>query len=332
MPRILNVLLVLLTLWASVAAAQSGAARTGTGERSLAEWLARVQDASRHKTFIGNFVVSSPSGALSSARIWHVCDGQQQIERVEALTGAPRSTFRRNDEVVTFLPESRVVRIERHDFVGLFSGQVVSTGSVIGQLYAARQTGVERVAGFDADVVLLQPRDALRYGYRLWSEKKTGLVLKLQTLAQDGQVLEQVAFSELQLDALVSKEKLVQMMSRTEGWRVERSDMVKTGADAEGWALKRPVPGFEAVSAYRRPGVDAAGRDAIVQWVFSDGLASVSLFFQPADRFAGHQEGHAAEGATHTLRQRLKDAWLTAVGEVPLETLQAFAAALERAR
>lgn len=331
MRRILNALLMLLMLWMGAAAAQHGATRVGVGsERSLNEWLARVQDASRRRTFIGNFVVSSPSGALSSARIWHVCDGQEQIERVEALTGVPRSTFRRNDEVVTFLPESRTVRLEQHDFVGFFPGQLAATSATIGQFYAVRYMGIERVAGFEADVVWLQPRDGLRYGYRLWSERKTGLVLKLQTLNADGRVLEQVAFSELQLDAPVSKDKLAQMMNRTTGWRVERSDMVKSGTVAEGWLLKKPVPGFDPVSAYRRP--EAAGSDAMIQWVFSDGLASVSLFFQPADRFPSSQEGHAAEGATHTLRQRLHDAWLTAVGEVPLDTLKAFAAALERRR
>ena len=79
-------------------------------ERSVSEWLMRMHEASRLRSYVGTFVVSSNTGSMSSARIWHACDGDQQVERVESLTGAPRSTFRRNDEVVTFLPESRVVR------------------------------------------------------------------------------------------------------------------------------------------------------------------------------------------------------------------------------
>ena len=127
---------------------------------------------------------------MSSARIWHACNGNQQVERVESLTGAPRSTFRRNDEVVTFIPESRVVRTERRETLGLFPSLVKAADSSIPEFYSARRLGSDRVAGFEADVVQLAPKDNLRFGYRIWSEKKTGLVVKLQTVDPEGNVLE----------------------------------------------------------------------------------------------------------------------------------------------
>ena len=54
----------------------------------------------------------------------------------------------------------------------------------------------------------LKPTDRLRFGYRIWSEKRTGLVIKTQTLDPSGRVLEQTAFSELQLDAPVPAEAM----------------------------------------------------------------------------------------------------------------------------
>jgi sigma-E factor negative regulatory protein RseB len=63
--------------------------------------LMRMHEASRRRAYVGTFVVSA-GGAMSSARIWHVCDGELQMERVESLTGEPRSTFRRNEQVLTF--------------------------------------------------------------------------------------------------------------------------------------------------------------------------------------------------------------------------------------
>src|SRR5437879_1357355 len=84
-------------------------------ERSVGDWLMRMHQASRVRSYIGTFVVSSNAGSLASARIWHACEGDRQVERVESLTGAPRSTFRRNEEVVTFLPERHVVRTERQE-------------------------------------------------------------------------------------------------------------------------------------------------------------------------------------------------------------------------
>lgn len=321
----------LMTAQAQSPAAAPAAAGAKVAERSVSEWLMRMHEASRRRAYVGTFVVLA-GGSLSSARIWHVCDGEQQVERVESLTGAPRSTFRRNDQVMTFLPESRMVVEERRESLGLFPNFLQSSDSSIAQFYRARATGGERVAGFEADLLQLQPQDQWRFGYRVWSEKKTGLVLKLQTLDAQGHVLEQAAFSELQLDVPVSIAKLTQMMGKTQGYQIEKPELVKTTAMAEGWVLKTAVPGFNSMSCYKRPaagGADAAHKNTL-QWIFSDGLASVSLFVEAFDPVRHTQPVILALGATHTLTRRIGDWWLTAVGEVPPLTLAAFAQGLER--
>jgi len=318
---------------AQAPAAPSAPASAAAAERSISDWLLRMHEASRRRTYVGTFVVSSAAGNLSSARIWHACDGVQQMERVESLTGAPRSTFRRNDHVVTFLPDSKVVHTEKRESLGLFPSLLKSSETTIPEFYTAQVAGSERVAGFDADIVQLTPRDNLRFGYRIWSEKKSGLVVKLQTLDADGQVIEQAAFSELQLDAPVKMDKLAQMMANTDGYKVLKSDPVKTTAQAQGWTLKNPVAGFKPMGCYKRPPA-GGGHDGTVQWIFSDGLASVSLFVEAYDRQRHAHEVMLALGATQTLARRLSDKggdwWLTAVGEVPPQTLKAFAQSLER--
>ncbi len=297
-------------------------------ERNVSDWLMRMHEASRLRSYIGTFVVSSNNGSMSSARIWHACEGDLQVERVESLTGAPRSVFRRNEEVVTFLPESRVVRTEKRESLGLFPNLIKSSDTSIPEFYVARRIGADRVAGFEADVVQLAPKDNLRFGYRIWSEKKSGLVVKLQTVDGEGNVLEQAAFSELAMDAPVPIDKLSRMMSATDGWRVEKIEVVKTAAEAEGWQLRTAVPGFKPTSCYKRPGSGAP--DGTMQWIFSDGLAAVSLFVEAYDRQRHTQEGLFSSGATQTLTRRIQDWWLTAVGEVPPPTLKAFAQSLER--
>lgn len=299
-------------------------------ERNVSEWLMRMHEASRLRSYIGTFVVLSSDGGMSSARIWHACEGDQQIERVESLTGAPRSTFRRNEEVVTFLPESRVVRTEKRESLGFFPNLLKSSDTSIPEFYSARRLGQDRVAGFETDVVQLVPKDALRFGYRIWSEKKSGLVVKLQTVDADGVVLEQAAFSELALDAPVRIDKLNQMMGATHGWRVEKSEAVKTTPAAEGWQMRTPVAGFKPINCYKPPFAGAPAPEGTLQWIFSDGLAAVSLFVEAYDRQRHTQEGLYSSGATQTLTRRVQDWWLTAVGEVPPQTLKAFALGLER--
>lgn len=302
-------------------------------QRSLSAWLVRMHEASRRRAYVGTVVVSAGS-TMASARIWHVCDGAQQIERVVTLTGVPRTTFRRNDQVVTFLPQSMVVVTERRESLGLFPNLLSTGDATVGLYYQARQLGHDRVAGLEADVVLIEPRDRLRFGYRIWSEQSTGLVLKLQTLNLDGQVLEQVAFSELQLDAPVSMQKLSRMMDSTEGFRIERVESAPTTALSEGWVMAAPVPGFQPVSCRKRPvaTLDGGAPDAAMQWVFSDGLATVSLFVQPFDPRRQPVEGATVAGATHTLTRRNGAWWVTAVGEAPLRTLAGFVQGLERRR
>ena len=299
--------------------------------KSINDWLMRMHEASKKQAYIGTYVVSS-GGTISSAKIWHVCEGNQQMERVETLTGAPRSIYRHNDRVVTFMPDHKLVRTEKRESLGLFPELLQSTDNHLADFYKVRPEGVERVAGVEADVVVLVPRDGLRFGYRVWTEQKKGMVVKLQTLDAEGKVLEQVAFSELQLDAPVKMDKLLQMMGKVDGYRVEQTVLVKTTASAEGWVLKAPVAGFKPLSCYKRPAAipAPAGSDEPLQWIFSDGLASVSIFLEPLDRQRHDKESSMSMGATQTMTRQLGGYWLTVMGEVPMNTLKLFANGLER--
>ena len=289
--------------------------------KSVNEWLVRIHDASRKRAYTGTFVVSV-GAEMASARIWHVSDGEQQMERVESLTGAPRSTFRHNNHVVIFFPEAKVARSEEREAMGIFPNFLKSNDSAVAEFYNLKVLESERVAGLDTEVVQLIAKDALRYSYRIWTERKSGLVVKLQTLDVAGHVIEQAAFSELNLDAPVKMEKLAAMMNNTAGLKLEQVDMIKTTATAQGWTMPRGVPGFASMNCFKRP--------ETMQWIFSDGLATVSLFIEPFDRKRHTQEGVWSMGATQTLAKRLDDWWLTAVGEVPAPTLKVFAQQLER--
>lgn len=302
---------------------------TGGQEMSLQQWIDRLHEASRRRAYTGTFVVSD-GVQIATSRIWHVCDGTQQFERIETLTGAPRITLRRNDEVTTIAPDLRWVRKEKREALRLFPDLTRAPGQQIGSWYGVRTQGQDRVAGVDAVVVDFVPKDTLRYAYRIWSEKQTGLVVKLQTRDNTGQVVEQVAFTELQLDAPLRAEALQQPLEFAKDFQVSRPMLRKTTPEAEGWHLKAAVPGFQSMSCQTRE--TEARQTPVVQWVFSDGLASVSLFLETFDPQRHTKEGSGAAGATHTLSRRLGDYWVTALGEVPVETLNRFVQALERTR
>lgn len=301
-------------------------------ERSLRDWLERLYEASRGSAYIGTFVVSA-GPEISASKIWHMCDGNQQVERIDTLTGVQRTTLRRNDEVMTFVHDAKVVLKEKREALRLFPDLLRAPGQQIDAWYRAQVEGVERIAGVDAVVVDFLPKDSLRYGYRLWSEKKTGLVVKLQTRGSKDRVLEQVVFTDLQLGVPLKMDALTRQMDNTKGYQVVRPQLRKTTPEAEGWRLKAEVPGFQSMGCHARVDGNARADAApVVQWVFSDGLASVSLFLETFDPQKHTKEQSTAVGATRTLTSRVGDHWVTAMGEVPVGTLKLFVQALERTR
>ena len=322
--------LSLLTTFGSPAIAQT-VPKTESA-RTVNQWLTRMHEASRQRAYTGTLVVSAGS-AMSASRIWHVCDGTQQMERIETLSGAPRTTIRHNNDVITFAPDEKTAWVEKRESLGLFPELLRTPANQIPEYYGVRESGVDRVAGYPADVVDIVPKDDWRFGFRIWSEKASGLVLKLQTLDPKGRVLEQLAFTELQLNAPVRMEKLSRMMKDTKGYEVRRAVLGKTSPDEQGWRLKESVPGFLLMGCHTHR--DEALRSPVLQvlqCVYSDGLSSVSLFIEPEDVSQQSEASNGAVGATHSMSRRIGAFDVTVMGEVPPATLRRFSDALERTR
>ena len=121
-------------------------------------------------------------------------------------------------------------------------------------------------------------------------------------------------------------------MDATSGYKVLAPSVTRTTVEAEGWTLRQPVAGFVPVSCHRKAVSGSNDAPSVLQCLYSDGLASVSLFVEPYDAARHTQEKSAVMGATHSVTRRVGVHWLTAMGEVPPATLRRFAMALERTR
>jgi sigma-E factor negative regulatory protein RseB len=304
--------------------------------QDVAGWLERLHGGARRIAYTGTFVVSSGPD-ISASRIWHACD-RQLVERIEQLTGNPRITWRRNDEVVTLSPATRTAVWERREGLRLFPSLPEQPARQLREHYHAKVLGQERVAGLEADVVEFVPRDPWRFAHRIWAARASGLTLKWQTLDAAQDVLEQATFTDLKLQAGLSPEGLARQMAVPAGYQTQRPAALRTTLQAQGWQLREGVPGFVSASCHTTIAAAADGPQAAfhgvtpLQCVLSDGLASVSLFIEAYDPARHARESRAARGATHSLSRRVHDRWVTAVGEVPIDTLQRLAAALEPSR
>lgn len=336
-------LAALLALGAALAAGLASLPAAAAPDTDARAWLLRLRQAASSVNYQGTMVVSA-GGAVSSSRVWHYCVGDQRYERLEAQDGQQQSVYRHNDEVRTLWPQSRVAVAERREALASWPalpGALDSLDARVLESYELRHEGQARVAGRDATVFMLAPRDALRFAQRLWADAASGLMLRADVLGPGRQVLESTAFSEVEIGVKPQPEAVLQTMRRLDaaagegrnGWQVLRPLQRRTQLEAEGWTLRQPVPGFAlAGCALRTLAHATTDAQPVLQAVFSDGLTHVSLFIEPFRPERHRVEGVQQLGATGTVVRRHGEHWITAVGDVPAATLLQLTGALERRR
>ena len=325
--------LALMSCFLPLAAASSEPGLLSPAEAKA--WLSRIRAAASSGNYQGTLVFSV-GGTISSSRVAHYTVGDQTYEQLEALDGRQQRVLRHNDAVHTMWPQSRLAVIEKRETRGAWSTTPQEIDPQALEHYDFRREADARIAGRDAAVLLLEPRDVLRYAQRLWADRTTGLMLRADVMAQgsDGRsVLESTAFSEINIGVRAQPEAVLQPLRNPrhlDGYRVLRPQQQRTELEAEGWTLARPVPGFTLGGSVRR-GMETAGEGAqVLQAVFSDGLTHVSLFIEPFQPQRHRGELQAQQGATNTLLLRRGEHWITVVGDVPAATLKLFAVAVER--
>lgn len=323
-----------VTAWAAPPLGQSASASQAANDPPLdaVAWLARVKQAALTRNYQGTLVFNA-GGVVSSSKVVHFCEGKQRFERIDVLDGESRQVYRHNELTQTLWPKARVAVIEQRDatpeFPALPAGDVQGLGA-----YELRLLGRERMAGHEAQVLLLKPRDGHRFSHRLWADQSSGLLLRADILGSKGELLESAAFSDVTIGGKPSPDTVLGPMRRIEGYRIVRPAVVRTQLEAEGWSWNRSVPGFQLVSCVKRPlsaahEVQSASEAQVLQAVFSDGMTHVSVFVEPFDA-QRHKPVATSLGATHTWMQRAGAWWITAMGDVPMATVQQFAASLER--
>ena len=326
-----------LLVWVScLVPAGAGAAPPDADARA---WLARIQAAASGGNYQG-VMVFSIGGAISSSRVVHYAVGEQIYEQLEALDGRAQRVLRHNDAVHTVWPQTRLAVMEKRETLTASSATPQTVEPRALEQYELKREASGRVAGREAQIFLLEPRDALRYAQRLWADQVTGLMLRADVLGLGAAgsvrpVIESTAFSEIvigirpQPDAVLQE---IRNLRKLDGYRIVKPQQQRTTLEAEGWSLARPVPGFALAGCVRRGMESVSDSQPVLQAVFSDGLTHVSLFVEPFAAQRHKDELQAQQGATGTLMTRRGDYWITAVGDVPMATLKRLADALERRR
>lgn len=292
------------------------------------QWLDRMVQAAQTLNYDGTFIYQSGTNT-ESMRIIHRNDNRGERERLLSLSGVAREVLRDNRRVTCILPDDGSVMVG--NIRGVNTGPLFE-GVTVPDNYDLNMAGLDRVAGRVAEKVELAPRDIYRYGYRLWLDRASGLLLRNDVVEAGGHVtLESVAYTNLILMDSVP-DALLEPGISGEGfkwlsWEEREIESPPSIASAQ-WSANWTPNGFKLHEHVRqqRPG----STEPVEHMVFSDGLASVSVFIERLDAKSMPLNGPSRVGAVSAYGRMVDQFQVTVVGEVPAATVERVGRSVER--
>lgn len=303
-------------LWSAVALA-------GQDEAWL--MLEKASQAAHALSYKGIFVYQT--GASSkSVQVTHMNYGHGEYSRMVVLDGSPREALSQGSDMVIFNPRNEKVVIEKKRGQSMFPALLPDNMELIKTVYQAQLLGEERVGGRDGYVVNLSPKDQYRYGYKLWTDKEYGLLLKSMMIGDKNTPLDQIAFSQILLMDGQSMDWFRPTMDKTKAYVMEKDAPSKLEASEIDWDVTKLPQGYRKVDQVKR--IVANKQTPVTQLIFSDGLSSVSVFIEDIAKGTRPKVGHTMMGATHFYAIVNDAHQVIAVGEVPEVTVAYFANAV----
>ncbi len=324
----------------------------------LFDMLKRMSDADREQNYQGTFILRK-SDNLSTLRVTHGVDDKGVWESIEALNGEPKKVLRHNNRVISVFPDRELVTVRHTDKNQSLHPQLPENIDQLELFYSISRLSDDRIANHQTLVVDLLPKDQYRYGYRYWIDKDTGMLLRCDLVAEgenkEKKVVEQMMFTSL--DYLTETPSHSFELKQFERYRQQALDepvIDVTQSVQQRWVVNRLPDGFMLTQSTMRysqplaaarsysseadsPATDSSAADLsettlskpsppdLLHLVYSDGLASVSVFIEKYKGIEKHLLGVASMGAVNAFGRSVDDYFVTVVGEVPVKTVESMA-------
>ncbi len=296
----------------------AGNACAAEGQTTL-DWLKTVVFAGHQTDYSGVFVYQYDN-RVETSRITHVVGNDSEYEKLESLDGPKREIIRHHGQVWCYI-NHKMVQVDSQQGRSRFPSLLPEQLSALSANYQVKEAGLERVAGYNTQVLLFQPKDSLRYTHKIWANTDSGLLLKAAVLGDKNQVIEQYAFTQLKIGGEVDHSWVAPSTSAgLYGAVHDNPDLTRVGSPVNsGWVVDALPTGFKKTMEVQRP---MHGKHApVIQMVFSDGLSAISVFIEPADADEDDVNGLSSRGAVNLYHKVVDKHLLTVVGEVPPRTV-----------
>lgn len=308
-----------------------GWAATATAADSPRDWLERMVSASGQFGFRGT-LVHMCGGKVDVVRIVHRVENGRITERVTALDADGREIIRNADKVMCIMPDEETVMVDTgraaDQHVDTLLSPMSSFANVNPVNYRLQLLEREHVAGQSTEVIAIRPTDNFRYGYRLWLDSERAMPLKYELIGEDGNAMEQTLFTEIEfsdriepheVEPSVAMDSFVwQRTGSRSGAPPAKSANVTPGR----WHATEMPAGFALMAVESQSTGDGSDMEHLV---YTDGLASVSVFIEADVDDAERRPGMSEMGAMNAYTTTADGFLITAVGDVPMRTVRMIA-------
>lgn len=296
------------------------------GDEEAWQILQKAAVAAHALSYQGIFVCQSGQQS-KSVQIKHLFNGQYEFTRNVVLDGSPREVLSQGGELVIYNPKNEKIVIEKRRGQNMFPAILPVNLDAIKASYSLRTSEIDRIAGRQAQLLFLYPKDNLRYGYKFWVDTEYGLLLKSAMVNGKNEMLDSIAFSQLALMNNVDLDWFQPKIDGKKSYVMEDEFSATPDNNASPhWQLKDLPAGYVKVDQMIRM---VQGKSLpVTHVVFSDGLASVSLFIEPIAKGVKPRLGRSAVGNTNFYSSVAGYLQLTVLGEVPEATVSQIANAV----
>lgn len=306
--------LVLLTLVSGHAMAQDAG-----------KWLDRMNRAVDELNYRGTFV-HVIDGTPETLNIVHRNVAGNSGERILSVDGPRREIVREDDQVRWILPDQKLVLLETRKDVSPLVSALPSYSGDLAPHYEINLRSTARIANRSAQMIEIKPRDEFRYGYVLWLDQETAMPLKSQLMDERGRTVEQIWFTEISIAADVAAKDLEPTINTAGFSTLRPPESAELPGTNVPWRASTVPGGFKLSAATQSP--MPGSKYPVEHLVYSDGLATVSVFIEDPKTKAEVNDGFSKVGSTNTFSLTLRGRKVTAVGEVPRQTVRTIASSL----
>lgn len=309
------------TSLSSLAGTLLGCAALQAAAQDAQQWLDRMSLAVEDLSYQGTFV-HLLGDEVETLQIVHLNDDGRIGERIVSMDGVGREIIRNEDQIFCIFPDRQIVILDDRREVSPLVSSLPNYSEDLQRSYDIELLSTERVVDRDTQIVAIHPRDEFRYGYLLWLDSETAMPLKAQLRDGQGRTVEQMAFTGIEFSDDIPPSALEATID-TEGFEfIAPTEAAEVGETTE-WRASQLPEGFQLSAATQ---TRMAGSDHPVEHlVYSDGLATVSVFVESPNIETEVAGGFSQIGSANAFSFVSSGRQITAVGEVPLATVEAIA-------